>query len=303
MSPFKRFLLMLALISMWSPSFLFIKLAVHDIPPLTLTCSRVTIAAALLTLILYTRGGRFPLDRTFWIRTAIMAFFASVFPFYLFCYAEQTIDSSLAAIINGTTPMFTAVLAQLFVVSDRMTPQKVLGVLCSCGGVFLLFANQILDGVSGTVLGLIAAVIAAFCYSVSHVYGKLFTTGFTPFLAPAAQLLVSSLMLSPIAFYMEQPWGLATPSWSAVGGLLGLSLWGTVCAFAIYYQLLEHSGPTAISTVACFFPVVGMFLGFFFLGESMTTEGMMGAVLVSAGMVLVAELIKFPKAQTTSEGN
>ncbi len=288
---------MLALVSMWSPSFLFIKLAVHDIPPLTLTSCRVTIAAVLLTLILYVRGGTFSLNRTFWIRSAIMAFFASVIPFYLFCYAEQTIDSSLAAIINGTTPMFTAVLAQLFVASDRMTPQKVFGVVCSCGGVFLLFAGQIVEGLSGTLLGLAASVTAAFCYGVSHVYGKLFTTGFTPFLAPAAQLLLSSLMLSPIALYVEQPWELSAPSWSAVGGLMGLSLWGTVCAFAVYYKLLENCGPTALSTVACFFPVVGMFLGFFFLGESMTLQGMTGAVLVLAGMILVGELIKIPLLQ------
>lgn len=305
MSPFKRLCLMMALVSMWSPSFLFIKLAVQDIPPLTLSSCRVTIAALFLTLILYARGGAFPRNLTFWLRTAVMAFFASVLPFYLFCYSEQTIDSSLASIINGTTPMFTAVLAQLFVASDRMTPQKVVGVICSCGGVFLLFAGQILEGVSGTLLGLSAAVTAAFCYSVSHVYGKLFTTGLKPFLAPAAQLLVSSLMLCPVALYFERGWELSIPSWSAIGGLMGLSIWGTVCAFAVYYKLLENSGPTAISTVACFFPVIGMFLGFFFLGESMTPEGMVGAALVLSGMILVGEIVKLkflqPKIPVLSE--
>lgn len=199
MSPVKRFLLMLALTCMWSPSFLFIKLAVEEIPPLTIASSRVTLAAIMLTMILYGKGFSFPRDRRFWMCTSIMAFFASVLPFYLFCYAETSIDSALAAIINGTTPMFTAVLAQIFVSSDRMTPQKVLGVLFSCCGVLVLFARQLTDGVNGTMLGLSAATLAAFCYSVSHVYGKLYTTGSKPFVAPASQLVLSSLMLLPFS--------------------------------------------------------------------------------------------------------
>lgn len=312
MSPVKRFLLMLALTCMWSPSFLFIKLAVEEIPPLTIASSRVTIAAIMLTIILYGKGFSFPRDRRFWMCTSIMAFFASVLPFYLFCYAETSIDSALAAIINGTTPMFTAVLAQIFVSSDRMTPQKVLGVLFSCCGVLVLFARQLTDGVNGTMLGLSAATLAAFCYSVSHVYGKLYTTGSKPFVAPASQLVLSSLMLLPFSLYFEPISELAMPSWTAIGGVLGLAIFGTVTAFAIYYKLLEHCGPTAISTVACFFPVNGMILGFFFLDETMPPEGILGSMMVLIGMVLVSEVVTIKALQSkgreqvagsTPEGN
>lgn len=291
MPPIKRFFLMLALTCMWSPSFLFIKLAVAEIPPLLVSGSRVTLAAVLLTAILYGKGSAFPRDFTFWFRTSIMAFFASVFPFYLFCYAETTIDSALAAIINGTTPMFTAVLAQIFVSSDKMTPQKIAGVLFSCCGVITLFVRQLTEGVSGTTLGLTAATTAAVCYALSHVYGKLYTTGSKPFVAPAAQLLVSALMLGPIALYFEPITQLPMPSLTAIGGVLGLTLLGTVFAFIIYYKLLEHCGPTAISTVSCFFPVNGMLLGFFFLGETMNPEGVLGAAMVLIGMVLVSEVV------------
>lgn len=298
MSPVKRFLLMLALTCMWSPSFLFIKLAVNEIPPLTVASSRVTLAAILLTMILYGKGMSFPRDMTFWFRTSIMAFFASVLPFYLFCYAEKSIDSALAAIINGTTPMFTAVLAQIFVASDRMTPQKVLGVLFSCCGVVVLFARQLTEGLSGTTMGLSAAILAAFCYGLSHVYGKLYTTGAKPFVAPASQLTMSALMLVPCSLYFEPIQDLAMPSLSAICGILGLVILGTVCAFIIYYKLLEHCGPTAISTVACFFPVNGMLLGFFLLGETMTMEGILGSMMVLIGMILVSEVVTVKALQT-----
>jgi len=193
--------------------------------------------------------------------------------------------------------MFTAVLAQIFVASDRMTPQKILGVFFSCCGVFVLFARQMFEGVDGTTLGLAAATVAALCYGLSHVYGKLYTTGSKPFVAPAGQLLVSAILLVPISLYYEPIADLAVPSMSALGGILGLVLVGTVCAFIVYYKLLEHCGPTAISTVACFFPVNGMLLGFFFLGETMNPEGLLGSMMVLTGMVLVSEVVMIKALQ------
>lgn len=299
MTPIKRFLLIVALTCMWSPSFLFIKLAVHDIPPLTVVSLRVTLAAIILGAVLlwYRRG--FPSDFNFWMRTTLMAFFSSALPFSLFCYAEQSIDSALAAILNGTSPMFTAILAQIFVASDRMNAQKALGIGLSGAGMILLFGPKLMEGVSGTTLGMIAATIGTFCYSLSHVYGKLYTVGQKPFVAPGAQFIVNALMLWPFALWYEDAWNLPMPSLSAILGVCGLALFGTVFAFIIYYKLLDHCGPTAISMVACFFPVVGMLLGFIFLGETFTFGGIIAAGMILLGMLTVNEVItfKFLKAE------
>lgn len=293
MSPIKRFLLILALTMMWSPSFLFIKLAVHDLPPLIVVSLRVTIAALILGVVLLWHKRGFPMNWNFWICTTIMAFFSSALPFTLFCFAEQSIDSALAAILNGTSPMFTAMLAQIFVASDRMNAQKALGIGLSGAGVILLFAPKLLEGMSGTSLGMIAATIAAFSYSVSHVYGKLYTVGQKPFVAPAAQFIVNAIMLWPFAFWHEDVFNLSMPSASAILGVCGLAVFGTVFAFMIYYKLLDHCGPTAISMVACFFPVVGMLLGFIFLDESFTFSGMIAASMILVGMLTVNEVISF----------
>ena len=132
MGSLKRFLFILALTCMWSPSFLFLKLAVQDLPPLTTVSLRVSLAACVFLCILKWKAVALPKDLGFWSRISVMALFSSVVPFCLFCYAEQTIESALAAILNGATPMFTAVLAQIFVASDRMNFQKILGVMLSC---------------------------------------------------------------------------------------------------------------------------------------------------------------------------
>lgn len=282
---------MLLLTCMWSPSFLFIKLAIQDLPPLTVVSLRVSLAACVLLGILLWIKRTMPTGWVFWTRASIMALLSSVLPFSLFCYAEQSIDSALAAILNGTTPMFTAILAQLFVISDKMNKQKVLGVSLSCAGLVLLFAPKLQEGVTGTTLGMSAALLAAFCYSLSHVYGKLYLTGLKPFVGPASQLLASSIMLWPVALYYDQAWALPFPSMTAWVGVCGLAFFGTVCAFLIYYYLLDHCGPTAISTVACFFPVVGMLLGFLFLDESFSAIGLGAASMILFGMLCVNEVI------------
>lgn len=291
MHPVKKLLLMMALTLMWSPSFLFIKLAVQDLPPLTIVSLRVTIASIFLLGILWFTGRRLPKSLSFWAITLGMALFSSIIPFTLFCYAEKSIDSALAALLNGTTPMFTALLAQYFVPSDRLDMQKLVGILLSTVGIVLLFSPQLMEGVDGTSIGMLAALVGSISYSISHIYGKLYTTGHTAYVAPTAQFLASAVTLWPIACWHDQIWTLPFPSYSSILGVCCLALFGTVIAFIIYYKLLEHCGPTAVSTVACFFPVGGMLLGCLFLEETFTFFNLIAALTILAGMLTVNNII------------
>jgi len=299
MSPIKRFLLMLALTAMWSPSFLFIKLAIEDFPPMVAVSLRLTIAAVIMGFILLYKGYSFPKDRGFWIRASVMAVFSSSLPFALFCIAEQWIESSLAAILNGMSPMFTVILAQMFVPSDRLNINKVVGITLSMAGMVLLFLPQLQNGIDATVVGMAAVVFATFCYAVGHIFGKLFSMNMKPYVTPTAQFIISSLILWPFAIFNGDVARMTMPSASAIVGVCGLGIFGTVCAFIIYYKLLESSGPTAISTVACFFPVMGMLLGFIFLGESLTTVGLAASGIILLGMLTVNEVIDLRSRNVT----
>lgn len=280
---------------MWSPSFLFIKYAIEEIPVSTVVFLRVTLAAILLGSIMLWQRKRFPMTGKFWWHTTIFAILSSIFPFSMFCYAEQTIDSALAAVLNGSTPMFTAILAHLFIPTDRLDTQKGAGITISLFGLLLLFWPALQDGVSGTFVGMMAAASGAFSYAVSHVYGKKYMSGQTPFVAPTAQLLVSGAILAPLALINDHPLNLPMPSYTALLGVGGLAFFGTFIAFIIYYRLLEISGPTAISMTACFFPVGGMLLGYLFLEEAFTLPGLFAACLILVGIALVNGLINLPK--------
>lgn len=299
MSVLQRFLLTLALAAMWSPSFLFIKLAVEDLPPMTVAALRIGMAALIFYSIMKWKSYSFPKNKIFWMHATIVGLFSSAFPFCLFCYAETTIDSSLAAILNGTTPMFTALLAQLFIPSDKLNLQKSIGIICCALGLLVLFAPDISNGMTGTGYGMFAATTAAFCYAVQHIYAKRYFTGHRPFVAPAATFFMSAITLWPFALWHEQPYSLPLPSISAISGVMGLVIFGTVFAFILYYKLLEVSGPTAISLVACFFPVGGLLLGVIFLGETFTLLDISAASLIFLGMCIVNQLIRFPLRQVT----
>lgn len=299
MTSIKRFLLIIALTAMWSPSFLFIKLALGDFAPATIVFLRVAVASLFFWVTLKIQGGRLPKDLHFWMHSAFMAVFSSGLPFFLFCYAETSIESALAAILNGSTPIFTAVLAHLFLVNDKLSLNKTWGILLGFVGILLLFSPNILRGMEGDFTGMFAATAAAFSYAVSHVYAKKYSTGQARFVAPTAQLFISMLLMLPFALVsadLTAPFVL--PTASSMIGILGLACMGTYTAFLIYYYLLEHSGPTAISMVACFFPVVGMFLGYLFLDEALTMGGLFSSALILLGMLTVNEVIVWKFARS-----
>lgn len=169
----KNFMWLLALAALWGPSFLFIKVAVQEIPPLTMVVGRVGIAALLLLVILRMQGRSLPKFGPVWKHFAVMALVQNALPFTLFNWGEQYIDSALAAILNGTTPLFTILLAHIFVDDDRLTSGKLLGVLVGFGGLIILIMPSLVGGIEATTWGLIAVTIAAVSYGVAMVYSRL----------------------------------------------------------------------------------------------------------------------------------
>ena len=158
----KTWLWIILLALLWAPAFLFMKVAVQEIPPFTLVAGRVLLAAVVLTVVMWLQKRRFPRFGAVWGRFAVLALFLNVLPYILISWGEQYVDSGLAAILIGTDPLFTMVIAHFFIVDDRLTPTKILGVVVGFGGLGLLAAPQFMDGISATFGGITAVSLAAF---------------------------------------------------------------------------------------------------------------------------------------------
>ncbi len=283
----RNFLWLLFLASLWGPSFLFIKIAVEDIPPLTLVAGRVGVAAVVLYIILRMQGRNLPKFGPTWKHFAVMAFFQNAFPFALFNWGEQYIDSALAAILNGTTPLFTIILAHLFVADDRLTPAKVLGVLVGFGGLILLIAPSLMGGFQVTTWGLIAIAVASASYGVAIVYSRLNLRGQPPLVAPTAQLGLATLYMLPLSLFIEQPFQLPIPSLPALGSLITLAVFGTALAFVVFYRIIERVDASYASMVTYLVPVFGVTLGVLILGEQLQWNAYAGCALILTGVMIV----------------
>jgi drug/metabolite transporter (DMT)-like permease len=290
----KNFLGLAFLACLWGPSFVFIKVAVQEIPPLKMVVGRVGIAAVLLYLVLRLQGRSLPPFGPVWKHFAFLGFMHNALPFALFNWGEQYIDSALAAILNGTTPLFTILLAHFFVADDRLTPAKVSGALIGFGGLLLLIGPSLLGGLQATTLGLLAVAMATICYAVAIVYSRLSMRGLPPLVAPTAQLGMATLFALPLSLFIEQPYRLPMPSWAALGSLLVLAAIGTALAFGVYYFLIERIGASAISMVTYIIPVVGIILGVVLLDEALAWNAYAGCALILCGVMFANGLIRLP---------
>ena len=288
----KNFLWLLFLAAFWGPSFLFIKVAVADIPPLTLVVGRVGIAGISLYLILRAQGRNLMPWGQVWAHLAVVAVVQNALPFVLFGWGEQYIDSGLAAILNGTTPLFTLMLAHFFTHDDRLTPTKAVGTVIGFGGLLFLIGPSLLAGVRATVWGLLAVTIASASYGVAIIYSRRHLRGLPPLVGPASQLLLATLFMIPLALLFERPFELPAPSWPALGSLLALSVFGTALAFVIYYYLIERVSATYVSMVTYLVPIFGVILGVLVLNERLGWNAYLGCALILLGVMIVNGVVR-----------
>lgn len=289
----KNFLWILLLAAIWGPSFLFIKVALEDIPPITLAASRVGLAALTLYLILRVQGRKLPGRGQIWRHFAFMGFFANALPFVLFSWGELYVDSALASVLNGTTPIFTVVLAHFLTADDRMTRTKLVGTLLGFVGLLVIVAPTLRAGMQAETLGLLAMATAALCYAISLIYSRRHLRGLPPLVAPTAQLLLATLYLLPISLIVDRPYLLPPPSLPVIWAVLALSLLGTAVGFAVYYHVLGKMNATNLAMVTYLIPVFGLALGVTILGEQLDWTAYLGGAFILLGVMTVNGLFRF----------
>ena len=282
----RNLLLLFFLASLWGPSFLFIKVALEEMGPITLAALRIGIAALLLNLYVIPFKKTFVRKRKFWRDVAISGFFAQGLPFILINWGEQHIDSTLAAILNGLTPIFTLVIANFAIQEDKMNFTKTIGTLLGFGGLLLLISPSLEQGFTGSTMGILAVSAAAVSYGIALVYSRIHLKDAPQFSAPASQLLVASLYVIPLAFVLEKP-ALGSFSTHTWGAILFLASLGTALGFVVYFRLLEKTSASFVSQVTYLMPAIGVVLGIVFLNESLSASAVLGGAIILLGVILV----------------
>jgi drug/metabolite transporter (DMT)-like permease len=276
--------LLLSLSVLWGGSFFFNGVAVRELPPLTIVLARVGLAAPLL-LALVPATAR-PLLRApgLWGAFAVMALLNGLVPQGLIVWGQGRIDSGVASILNGTTPLFSVLLVPLLTRDERLTPARLAGVLLGLAGLAVLIGVESLRGVGTQVAGQLAVVGAALSYALAAIYGRRFR-GLPARAVAAGQVTAQTLLTLPLAA-LEQPW-LRTPSAPTWGALLGLALLSCLVGRIVYFRILAAAGATNLLLVTLLMPVSALALGMLVLGERPHWSAYAGMALIFAGIAAV----------------
>jgi drug/metabolite transporter (DMT)-like permease len=280
----KHWFVFLLLGAIWSSSFLWIKIAVQEISPITLVAFRTLFGLLFGLAVIFNQGIRWPRSLKEWFPLLLLGITNVAIPFTLISWGEQSIDSAVAAILDATVPLFTIVIAHFLLSDDKMTLPKTLGLVIGFAGVVVLLSKDI--GIStSSVLGQAAVVLASAFYAGSSVYARKTTEDAPGIVRSAGPLMSASLVMWLGTVLTEKPvhFPHLPITWIA---LLWLGILGSGFAFFLSYYLLHEIGPTRTSMVTYLFPLGGVILGVIFLHEQLTWQLISGAILIVASLAV-----------------
>jgi drug/metabolite transporter (DMT)-like permease len=275
-------LLLLLLATLWGGSYAFIKLGIATIPPITLIAGRTAVAGLLLLCIMHWRTVALPRDVVSWRRFMFQACLNSVVPWTMIAWAERSVDAGSATILNSTSPIFTFFLTLMIPRQEAPTPRKLFGVSIGMGGICLIVGVQAFNSLGEEFVAQLAIVLATICYAGAAVFSRGFK-GLDPMAPAAGSLLCGAAVLIPASIAVEQPWTLS-PSAISLLALLGLAVFSTAFAFAIYFRLIQTLGSVGTTAQAYLRVPIGVALGILLLGERLSPTAWIGLGCVVVGV-------------------
>ena len=284
---------LVVLAALWGASFLFMRIAAPAFGPVALAFVRVAGASLFLVPLLALRGEIGTLAAN-WRTIAVVGAMNSALPFLCFSYAALSITAGLSAILNSATPLFTAMLAWLWL-GDRMTTLRIVGLVVGFAGVVWIGWDGADFKPGGSAWAIGACLVATMSYAVAPNLTKRRLGGVAPLAVAAGSQLAAALLLAiPAAF----AWPAATPpamDWVAAA-LLALLCTGV--AYILYFRLIANAGPTNAVAVTYLIPPFAILWGFVLLGESLSASIVAGCAIIFLGTSLTTGILAPRRARS-----
>jgi drug/metabolite transporter (DMT)-like permease len=292
----------LILCGIWGSTWLFIKLGLQDLPPLTFAGIRFVIAFTILFFIIRMRGIQVPRVRSDWLLLGVTGVLSFTLNYGLLFWGEQFISSGLAALLQATIPAFGLVIAHRYLPGERMTWSRAVGVVLGVIGVGVVFSNQLSIAGGKALAGCIALILSSFFVAYSNVLIKAHGKHLEPAIIAAGQMffgLIPLLLLgipfegNPLRFH----W-----TWMAVVAMFYLALIGSVLAFLLYYWLVHNMDVTKSMLIALVTPVVAVILGMLVLREELSWRTIAGGAMIMLGIgFIVMQKTRVASAELITE--
>jgi drug/metabolite transporter (DMT)-like permease len=271
----------------WGSSYLFIKIGVDaGLQPFTLVAARLFFGMLLLGIVVAVAREALPTEPRMYGHLLVMGLFSVALPFALITWAEQSVDSSLAAVLTGAVPLFVIPFAAVLLPTEKITTNAVLGILIGLVGVAVVVGFNPATLAGTELVAQLALIGAAASYALGGVYARRNVQGLRPMIPAFFQVTFALVMTAIPALLLERPWeGELTAD--AIVAVIWLGLLGSGAAYLIFFRLLRSWGATRTSLVAYLLPIWGIVLGALVLSEPIDARLLAGTALVIAGIGLV----------------
>ncbi|MCC0031058.1 MAG: DMT family transporter [Brucellaceae bacterium] len=284
-TPTTEYLLLGVLALLWGSSYLFIKVAVAEITPITLIALRVGIAAVFLFAVLVSRRQRMPRGAAVWAMLGVQAFFNSIGAWTVLAWGQQYVGAGLASVLNSTSPIFVFLFTALISRHEALGGRKLAGAMIGLAGVVLIVGVDVLSGLGAAVAGQLACLAGAMLYAGAAIYGKRFAE-VGALQTALGTMIWATAVLVPLAFALEDPLALR-PGLAAIGSTFVLATICTGMALLIYFRLVQTLGSLGVASQSYLRAGVGVLLGAAVLGEVPTLPVALGLLAAILGVALI----------------
>jgi len=272
---------------LWGSAFMMMKIAVVEVPPLTVATGRVFVGAIALLGYTLIRGRRFPTDLHTWCLLFTVGILGSGIPFFLITWSEQVIDSGMAAILMSTSPIFALLFAHFFTSDDKFTWYKLIGIVMGFCGVVIVIGVDVFYGLGDNLVPQLATILASFCYVMTGVIIRKIHN-VKPDMLVACSLLMACVLMVPMSLVIDQPWTLwyggEIPGTGALAAIVYLGIIPTAFAFYLRARIMVTVGYTYFSMVGYLVPVFGVIFGALFLDEVVGIQVLIALSLILCGI-------------------
>jgi drug/metabolite transporter (DMT)-like permease len=282
-----KVLVWLILCVIWGTTWIFIKLGLDDLPPITFAAARFALAVAILLPLIWIREMPWPRSAAEWRLVALTGFLQFSLNYSSVFWAEQHISSGLAAVLQAMITVFGLLLAWIFLPAEKITPIKVLAVCLGVVGVAVISIEQLRVESVMAFAGCVAIVAGAYAAAQASILVKARGRSLHPASLVCTQMICGLPALIIYGLVAEGDPLSFNWTWTAVGCVLYLTVFGTIAAFWLYYWLLSRIESIKAMMISLFTPLIAVLIGAVFLGERLPPQTLFGGMLIIASIGLI----------------
>ena len=275
----------------WGSTYLGIRFAIETMPPFLMGGARFLLAGGILYVWLRRKGEATPTSSD-WMNAVVVGTLLLGMGNGGVNWAETKIASSTVALIIAVTPVWFALFDWLRPGGKRPTPRTVIGILIGFAGMVLLVGNPVQGAslVREHPVHLGVVIWASIAWAVGSLYSRYTPKPKPPLMGVALQMLAGGTVLSVLGVATGESDAFSVARISARSGLafIYLTLIGSLVGFTAYSWLLKVSTPAKVSTYAYVNPVIAVFLGWAFAGETLTPRMLAAAGIIILGVVIIS---------------